>query len=306
MTASDSSNRLTLWSVGQPNASYSGSCQPEPTPRISRPSLTWSRVAAIFASSAALRNPVHITSVPSSTRLVASAIGREDRPALVDAGRDAVEAEQHVVEHPDRVEAELLGTDGDLADLRIRQRAVVPVLFRDGQHDSDPHPGLQLDGVRVRDLPRQRPGRGAVGAAPGVVRRSVVWLRVPSAAAAAGPRCAASAAGRHREREAEVREATPDRSGLALVGVRRGLDLGRVLAGHEAHPAARDVPHRLAAAVGDGRVSCCSRRQMSEVGPVPTTRIGWARGDRTRGRNAMRAAIRHWMPARPLSRPSRR
>ncbi len=34
----------------------------------------WSRVAAIFASSAALRNEVHMTIVPSCTRAVASAM----------------------------------------------------------------------------------------------------------------------------------------------------------------------------------------------------------------------------------------
>ena len=74
MMVSDSSKRETLWSVGKPNASNSGSCQPAPTPRISRPPLMVSSVPAILASTAGLRNAVHSTIVPSSTRRVASAI----------------------------------------------------------------------------------------------------------------------------------------------------------------------------------------------------------------------------------------
>ena len=88
-------------------------------PRISRPPLMWSSVAAIFASSAALRKPVHRTIVPSSTRLGRLGDGGQDRPALVDAGRLAVEAEQEVVEHPDRIEAGRLGRDGDRPDLGV-------------------------------------------------------------------------------------------------------------------------------------------------------------------------------------------
>ena len=74
ITVNASSKRPTLWSVGKPNASNSGSCQPAPIPRISRPSLTASSVAAILASTAGLRNAVQITIVPRLTRAVASAM----------------------------------------------------------------------------------------------------------------------------------------------------------------------------------------------------------------------------------------
>ncbi len=68
-----SSKRSTLWSKGMPNASNSGWCHPAPRPRMKRPPLTSSTVTAIFASRAGCRKGTHITSVPSSTRVVASA-----------------------------------------------------------------------------------------------------------------------------------------------------------------------------------------------------------------------------------------
>ena len=68
-----SSNRLARWSNGSPNAWYSGSFQPAPTPRIKRPPLTSSTAVAIFARIAGLRKELHSTRVPSSTRCVASA-----------------------------------------------------------------------------------------------------------------------------------------------------------------------------------------------------------------------------------------
>ena len=70
---SASSNRSTRWSFGNPNASYSASCHPAPRPRISRPPLTSSAVAAILATSEGSRKLEHRTSVPISTRSVAAA-----------------------------------------------------------------------------------------------------------------------------------------------------------------------------------------------------------------------------------------
>ena len=55
-------------------ASYSGSCQPHPRPRINRPPATASAVTAIFASMPAGRKDVARTSVPISTRFVTAAM----------------------------------------------------------------------------------------------------------------------------------------------------------------------------------------------------------------------------------------
>ena len=73
MILSDSSNRATRWSFGNPNASYSGSCHPAPSPRITRPALTSSALTAIFAVSPGLRKLVQSTRVPISTRSVLAA-----------------------------------------------------------------------------------------------------------------------------------------------------------------------------------------------------------------------------------------
>ena len=110
-------------------------------PRIRRPPLTSSRVAAILASRPALRNPVHMTSVPSSTRLVASAIAGKDRPALEDPARLAVRAEEQVVEHPDRVEPGALGRQRDVTDERVAGRSFgrsSEAMGRTIRHASDP------------------------------------------------------------------------------------------------------------------------------------------------------------------------
>lgn len=73
MTCSASSNRSTRRSFGKPNASYSGSCHPAPRPRISRPPLISSAVAAILAMREGLRKLEQSTSVPISTRSVTAA-----------------------------------------------------------------------------------------------------------------------------------------------------------------------------------------------------------------------------------------
>jgi hypothetical protein len=70
---SASSKRSTRRSFGKPNVSYSASCHPAPRPRISRPPLTSSAVAAILATIAGLRKLEQSTSVPISTRSVAAA-----------------------------------------------------------------------------------------------------------------------------------------------------------------------------------------------------------------------------------------
>jgi hypothetical protein len=68
-----SSVRPSRWSSGYPNASYSGSCQPAPTPSVNRPPEISSVVAAILASSAGFRNRSPSTSVPMGMVEVAAA-----------------------------------------------------------------------------------------------------------------------------------------------------------------------------------------------------------------------------------------
>ena len=63
--------------------------------------------------------------------------GRQDRPALVDAGRLAIEPEEQMVEDPDRVEPRRLGGSGDVADLAVGRRRGRAVLLADGQDDPD-------------------------------------------------------------------------------------------------------------------------------------------------------------------------
>jgi hypothetical protein len=71
------SNRATR-SNGNPNARYSVSFQPTPRPRMSRPRLISSTVAAIFASIAGLWKLVHATSGPRAIRDVAAATAESD------------------------------------------------------------------------------------------------------------------------------------------------------------------------------------------------------------------------------------
>ena len=60
----------------------SGSYQPAPSPRMSRPPLTASAVVAILASSAGCRNEVQVTSWPSSRRRVdAASVARIVQPS---------------------------------------------------------------------------------------------------------------------------------------------------------------------------------------------------------------------------------
>ncbi len=73
MMRSPSSKRSKRRSNGTPNARNSGSFQPAPRPRITRPPLTSSSVSAIFASTAGLRSGTAVTYVPSLTRLVEAA-----------------------------------------------------------------------------------------------------------------------------------------------------------------------------------------------------------------------------------------
>src|SRR3990172_7493740 len=70
MMAKASSNRSTRWSNGNPNARYSGSFHPAPSPRINRPPLISSMVAAFLARMAGLWNETLATSGPRSTRSV--------------------------------------------------------------------------------------------------------------------------------------------------------------------------------------------------------------------------------------------
>ena len=74
MMVNASSKRLTRWSYGKPKALYSVSFQPAPRPRIRRPPLISSRVAAFLASMAGLWKLVQATSGPICTRSVTAAM----------------------------------------------------------------------------------------------------------------------------------------------------------------------------------------------------------------------------------------
>ncbi len=74
MIVNASSNRSTRWSYGKPKARNSVSFQPAPRPRMNRPPLISSIVAACLASSAGLWKFVQATSGPNSTRDVTAAM----------------------------------------------------------------------------------------------------------------------------------------------------------------------------------------------------------------------------------------
>ena len=78
MIVNASSNREMRWSNGNPKARNSVSFQPAPKPRISRPPLISSTVAAIFASIGGVWNAVAATSGPSLIRVVACAIAASE------------------------------------------------------------------------------------------------------------------------------------------------------------------------------------------------------------------------------------
>src|SRR5262245_19384992 len=92
MTSRSSSKRPTRWSNGRPNASYSGPCQPEPTPSTRRPPDRSSSVPAILAIRPAFRNDEHMTRAPSSTRgttgaSAASVVHASLRPSSASGGK---------------------------------------------------------------------------------------------------------------------------------------------------------------------------------------------------------------------------
>ncbi len=126
MTSRSSSNRPTRWSNGNPNAAYSGSCQPQPRPRISRPPETSSSVAAHLGHQAGVpERRAHDERAELDARDHRRQ-GRQDRPGLVEAFVGlAREAEDQVVEHPDRVEAGALGALREVERLGERRRAAV-------------------------------------------------------------------------------------------------------------------------------------------------------------------------------------
>lgn len=73
MIVNASSKRVIRWSYGKPKARNSVSFQPAPRPRMSRPPLISSIVAACLARRAGLWKFVQATSGPISTRSVAAA-----------------------------------------------------------------------------------------------------------------------------------------------------------------------------------------------------------------------------------------
>ena len=123
-----------------PYCSCSFSCQPAPTPRRSRPPLSWSTVAAQFASTAGWRYVLPSTRVPRRSTVGGHGEGGEGRGALEGrrlhrTGRAHVAHE--VVHDVHAVPPGGLGVPGDLED-------VVPRL---GQRrpDGEPHAASRLD-----------------------------------------------------------------------------------------------------------------------------------------------------------------
>ena len=62
---SNRSNRSTIGGNGMPNGTCSGSCQPAPSPTMSRPPVTWSRTVSCLASTAGWRKVADRTAIPS-------------------------------------------------------------------------------------------------------------------------------------------------------------------------------------------------------------------------------------------------
>ena len=111
MTASDSSNRLTLWSVGKPNASYSGSCQPAAEAEDEPAAADVVEGGRHLGQQRRIAKPRAHDERPELHPAGRLGDRRQDRPALVDARLLAVGAEEQVVEDPDRIEPGLLGRD---------------------------------------------------------------------------------------------------------------------------------------------------------------------------------------------------
>ena len=180
MIVNASSNRLIRWSNGKPNARYSVSFQPAPRPRISRPPLISSTVAAFLASIAGAWKLVEATSGPSLTRDVAAAsaasiVQHSHGPR---GSRFAGQPIEEVIADPDRVEPERLGAPGkrdvlrpaDLAldlgelDADLEWAAHLESLADPGRSDADYHPAA--DGLRTSERCRPTIGRGTVRRRP--------------------------------------------------------------------------------------------------------------------------------------------
>ena len=141
MTSRSSSNRPTRWSNGMPKAAYSGSCQPQPSPRIVSPARQVVEGLPIFAMSPAFRNDEHITSAPSSTRWITPAsaervVQASCRPSSGSSGK----RNSRWSKTPDRIgEADTLGAfEVDRLGER-RGPTILEVAVGQGNRDADAH-----------------------------------------------------------------------------------------------------------------------------------------------------------------------
>ena len=92
----------------------SGSIHAPPMPRMARPPLMWSSVAAVLATSPGLRNVLAPTSRPTRVRSVAIANAASERPALEDGLVRVAEDRVEVVPCPEVVVAEPVDEAGCL------------------------------------------------------------------------------------------------------------------------------------------------------------------------------------------------
>ena len=126
-----------------PNMRCSDSCHAAPMPRIARPPLTWSSVTAILARTAGCRYVTPVTSVPTCKPPGGRGEGGDgDPPIELRAGRDRSlvaragtgPERDEVVERERGVEAELVGSQPHVAELRV-----VGVLWRGLDADQHGH-----------------------------------------------------------------------------------------------------------------------------------------------------------------------
>src|SRR5438552_3775857 len=122
---------------GTPSAANSGSSQPTPTPRISRPPDKLCNVDNSLASGSGWRIGRTITLVPSRTRSVTAATPGQGEDRIIEQGRARKLRARHddVLADPDVAEAERLGALGVALDqyrrcLAAGVRQVHPDLHR--------------------------------------------------------------------------------------------------------------------------------------------------------------------------------
>ena len=161
--------RPTRFSNGTPQAANSarmfGTSRAMPTPRMNRPSDTWSSVATWCASSTGLRSAGSSTAVPSATRGTRPATPAS-RVSGSCRGRASTESPD-----PDRVVAQRLGARGQLQQRRGIRLALHDLLAR-RQQVSDPRRHLRPPGyvrklsIAASSASRPRRNAGSFGRVP--------------------------------------------------------------------------------------------------------------------------------------------